>query len=419
MCRVIPSSFGNPTDQPLTALRFPTPAGLAIDHENYPKLVSIPWPIVLDQQKSYLIVINRPSLDTSDAKNTAQANSINVTQLTEDRSTFKWDCPPVEIKDPVVRAPGQKAPMCASTNGCMVQNFTDSIGVNGIASNPSWQPRAPPPLIKPNARPIHVQHGVNKRPKLEHAQTRMNGGSLLNNSCSNSQLSDDTAMIKFLEQKDFLSNKPNCGMVNSPATSSTSLSQELPPCPRQEVSTTENPNQKLEHAKVDKTLLSKFARIQNLQFSLRQREDNTLDIQTNGSHTSSSMNQIEHTSLASSSNAHSSYPGRTSLGDKNTTGSSENIPEGPLKSSTALELVQSEQQVRFCKTSFPGSLLSASLSRWNRDPGWGWSRDHLSIQNRRVGGYSSTFGREDDKICLLYTSPSPRDLSTSRMPSSA
>ena len=26
---------------------------------------------------------------------------------------------------------------------------------------------------------------------------------------------------------------------------------------------------------------------------------------------------------------------------------------------------------------------------------------------------------EDAKICLLYTSPSPRDLSTSRMPSSA
>ena len=49
-------------------------------------------------------------------------------------------------------------------------------------------------------------------------------------------------------------------------------------------------------------------------------------------------------------------------------------------------------------TSFPGSLFSASLSRWNRDPGCGWSRDHLPIQNRRLGGYSSTFGREDDKI---------------------
>ena len=32
------------------------------------------------------------------------------------------------------------------------------------------------------------------------------------------------------------------------------------------------------------------------------------------------------------------------------------------------------------------------------DPGCGWTRDHLSIQNRRVGGCSSKFGREDDKI---------------------
>ena len=60
-------------------------------------------------------------------------------------------------------------------------------------------------------------------------------------------------------------------------------------------------------------------------------------------------------------------------------------------------------------TSFPGSLFSASLSRWNKDPGCGWSRDHLAIENRRVGGCSSTFGREDDKIphpsCRFFYHP--------------
>ena len=56
-----------------------------------------------------------------------------------------------------------------------------------------------------------------------------------------------------------------------------------------------------------------------------------------------------------------------------------------------------ELRVRLSATSFPGSLFSASLIRWNRYPGCGWSCDHLSIQNRRVGGYSSTFCREDDK----------------------
>ena len=49
-------------------------------------------------------------------------------------------------------------------------------------------------------------------------------------------------------------------------------------------------------------------------------------------------------------------------------------------------------------TSFPGSLFSASISRWSRDPGCDCPRDHLFIQNRRVGGYSSVFGREDDKM---------------------
>ena len=49
-------------------------------------------------------------------------------------------------------------------------------------------------------------------------------------------------------------------------------------------------------------------------------------------------------------------------------------------------------------TSFPGSLFSASLSSWSRDPGCDWSRDHLSIQNRRVEGYSSTFGREENPV---------------------
>ena len=42
-------------------------------------------------------------------------------------------------------------------------------------------------------------------------------------------------------------------------------------------------------------------------------------------------------------------------------------------------------------TSFQESIFSACLSRWERDPGCGWSHDHLSIQNRRVGVYSSTF----------------------------
>ena len=44
-------------------------------------------------------------------------------------------------------------------------------------------------------------------------------------------------------------------------------------------------------------------------------------------------------------------------------------------------------------------------------------------RSAKLKSTSSSFGRSVDnvksKVCLLYTSPSPRDLSTSRMPSSA
>ena len=43
--------------------------------------------------------------------------------------------------------------------------------------------------------------------------------------------------------------------------------------------------------------------------------------------------------------------------------------------------------------------------------GWG-------VRCTKAGG-PSRFGGGKKKNCLLYTSPSPRDLSTSRMPSSA
>ena len=43
---------------------------------------------------------------------------------------------------------------------------------------------------------------------------------------------------------------------------------------------------------------------------------------------------------------------------------------------------------------------------------------HLSAADFLIA-YNMIVGAERDMICLLYTSPSPRDLSTSRMPSSA
>ena len=43
--------------------------------------------------------------------------------------------------------------------------------------------------------------------------------------------------------------------------------------------------------------------------------------------------------------------------------------------------------------------------------------ERIGLQN--VAGYQLKSARRSLNICLLYTSPSPRDLSTARMPSSA
>ena len=44
---------------------------------------------------------------------------------------------------------------------------------------------------------------------------------------------------------------------------------------------------------------------------------------------------------------------------------------------------------------------------------------HLNTGKIAHGGFLSTIADTGMGTCLLYTSPSPRDLSTSRMPSSA
>ena len=45
--------------------------------------------------------------------------------------------------------------------------------------------------------------------------------------------------------------------------------------------------------------------------------------------------------------------------------------------------------------------------------------DNFAIDHRNLLFWHEVGKIQNDTICLLYTSPSPRDLSTSRMPSSA
>ena len=47
------------------------------------------------------------------------------------------------------------------------------------------------------------------------------------------------------------------------------------------------------------------------------------------------------------------------------------------------------------------------------------SKEEFDKAAEEVKGYAQCTNDEQLELCLLYTSPSPRDLSTSRMPSSA
>ena len=59
-------------------------------------------------------------------------------------------------------------------------------------------------------------------------------------------------------------------------------------------------------------------------------------------------------------------------------------------------------------------LSEASLEVWTfADPEDVWLHNQLARLERTISMY------EDPKTCLLYTSPSPRDVEESRMPSSA
>ena len=58
-------------------------------------------------------------------------------------------------------------------------------------------------------------------------------------------------------------------------------------------------------------------------------------------------------------------------------------------------------------------LIRDNSEKWNIDP------NNVGVIGFSAGGHLASTISTKGKFCLLYTSPSPRDLSTSRMPSSA
>ena len=70
-----------------------------------------------------------------------------------------------------------------------------------------------------------------------------------------------------------------------------------------------------------------------------------------------------------------------------------------------------DDAIRIVKTTLTGTSNPAGNPRWSYRPGSNDLDNNLTL----TGGWSSG----DNCACLLYTSPSPRDRTRSRMPSSA
>ena len=317
-------------------------------------------------------MINGPTLETSGSNATGQTTNVNASLQANDTSAFKWDRPSSEKKDPMMSAPGQKAPICASSNGCKVQT---AVSPNCAKLNPCLQQLTPPALLQPIARPIHIAN-ANKRPKLQHVQTGISGDALFNSNCNNG----DTAMIRKMQQKPAPKNQSNYGAVNSSPVSPVSIIQEKQPQPVlvQDLNTRYIPNSNHEHAMIHQNLTDRFPRIKNLQLSLRRLGDKREGTHAKGTQASSSLNQTVDTSLVPSRVDRSCQPSEASRKFENTHGSSNKNPTRPTKSSIEIELVQQDKPpVRFCLLLpfflvFPHRVKSRKLEAFLQSGDFSW-----------------------------------------------
>ena len=73
------------------------------------------------------------------------------------------------------------------------------------------------------------------------------------------------------------------------------------------------------------------------------------------------------------------------------------------------------------RTNFYKGLFKDVIASLELSGGYirGWGDDNVAINDRYFKGGNIDFRGFDNAGCLLYTSPSPRDRTRSRMPSSA
>ena len=333
MFPIIPSALGEPNLQPTTLV---FPSGVAFDYNNYPKLVSVCWPVTVEQSGNSVVANNVPINNGLSRGINNGTNSTHRQELQDIDSVFRWDQPPKEDKEPVTGTPGIKAPICATYNSCNGQNETLTKSASGCVANSTVLQQIPS-LVRPCAYPI-LEPSMFKRPKLQ--QIEVSGRVVLNYNNKDGHLDGDinATSLRILDQNLNLRAQPKPGSLGSLHDQR----NEKQPASGQVL----NSRTYSEQATIRQIVGKQPTRIKAYHFSFYMPEETKQGTQLEGGDTSHSVNQKKEKLVDSSSNVPNNQPS-----EQCSEGTSENIATGPQRkiistSSTDVELAQQDKPVR-------------------------------------------------------------------------
>ena len=155
------------------------PSGIAFDYENFPKIVSICWPVITDLSGNKVIVRDGPTRESVSSNDAVVPSS--CLSIRDGASSFSWGKPENKPGTPFINSP-----VGSSYNNTKVQNDNS----DGFPTNTS-SPLRIPTLAQPCECPIHTQ-GMCNGPRLQHVE--ISAQILLSENSANYNDNDDATV---------------------------------------------------------------------------------------------------------------------------------------------------------------------------------------------------------------------------------
>ena len=155
------------------------PSGIAFDYENFPKIVSICWPVITDLSGNKVIVRDGPTRESVSSNDAVVPSS--CLSIRDGASSFSWGKPENKPGTPFINSP-----VGSSYNNTKVQNDNS----DGFPTN-TFSPLRIPTLAQPCECPIHTQ-GMCNGPRLQHVE--ISAQILLSENSANYNNNDDATV---------------------------------------------------------------------------------------------------------------------------------------------------------------------------------------------------------------------------------